>query len=669
MDPNLQTAYPERLTDSNLRLLELAIPPMHDFLNASVRTSISCTLTTFSLDACPAYECISYALDEPLANRGHVENTALVNGIETAVAPNLAHAMRQRIAAVYAEPYRNESGTAWFWIDAVCINQADFEERTIQVSIMHIIYRNAVNVLVWLGPDPDSEVYQVREFFRAILQQYYQMRGHYNYETGFLNRFQHHSLEGTNLPRFEAAIWRATVRFWDRAYFSRSWVIQEIALAKQAEIWCGPTWFTRQELNEKSYFYSRSQLGITLRALRYGTSMIDRSYEGQMLGFMPMRFQALRNILAGDRSEMSVARMYADRLVGASQANTIGEGRTYMLRSFARQLQACFLSETTDPRDRIFVPLVIMKQIASVYGFPELPLSIDYSMPAAMVYQEATTWVIEESGWLGILALMHERRSLKACIDTGTPSWVVDFTASKPSEPYPIRLREEQPGLSQATALCTSSLGPQIKGSILEVSSKRIGTVTHIGNSYNEMIDDADFNRTADLLLTCPAVISCHGRTRIHWWIDTFLCRESARSCDEEARAAFAHWIRWLTWRKIQRESKAGRLTDATDFFRHQLSLLRLAREDESHTIPDYDFWREILPFPAKQDELFKNKTSDVFIPQIPLVGRRLVLLNNLGAPPCPAAKLLAAVPQAVEMGDEVCLVAGSAAPFLLRPG
>ncbi|OQO06138.1 hypothetical protein B0A48_08726 [Cryoendolithus antarcticus] len=309
-----------------------------------------------------------------------------------------------------------------------------------------------------------------------------------------------------------------------------------------------------------------------------------------------------------------------------------------------------------------------MKQIASVYGFPELPLSIDYSIPAAMVFKEATTRVIEESGWLWILALMHERRSLKGCIDIGTPSWVVDFTASKPSEPYPIRLREEQPGLSQATALCISSLRPQIKGSILEVSSKRIGKVTHIGNSYNQMIDDADVNRTADLLLTCPAIINCHGRTRLHWWMDTFLCRESVRPCDEETRAAFAHWIRWLTCRKIQRESKAGRLTDAADFFRNQLSLLRLAREDESHTIPDYDFWSEILPFPAKQDELFKNRTSDVFIPQIPLVGRRLVLLNTLGAPACPVAKLLAIVPQAVEVGDEVCLVAGSAAPFLLRP-
>ncbi|KAK6431782.1 hypothetical protein LTR95_012050, partial [Oleoguttula sp. CCFEE 5521] len=316
MDPQPQTAYPERLTGSNFRLLELAIPPIEGFLDPSAGNLISCTLTTFPLEACPAYECISYAWDEPLANRGRVETTALINCVETTIAPNLAHAMRQRIAAVYAEPYRNQGGTAWFWIDAVCINQADCEERTIQVSIMHIIYRNSVKVLVWLGPDPDDEVYQVREFFRAILQQYYEMRGKYNYEPECFSRLQHRSLEGTNLPRYEAAIWKATVRFWDRAYFSRSWVLQEIALAKQAEIWCGPTLFTRPELNEISYFYTRSELGKTLIPLRFATSMIDRSYEGNMIGTSPLRFQAMRNLLAGNRSESANSKMFGDRLVG-----------------------------------------------------------------------------------------------------------------------------------------------------------------------------------------------------------------------------------------------------------------------------------------------------------------------------------------------------------------
>jgi hypothetical protein len=48
------------------------------------------------------------------------------------------------------------------WIDAVCINQADAEEKSAQVMKMHSIYRKAYNVIIWLGhdivDDPVSEL-------------------------------------------------------------------------------------------------------------------------------------------------------------------------------------------------------------------------------------------------------------------------------------------------------------------------------------------------------------------------------------------------------------------------------------------------------------------------------------------------------------------------------
>jgi hypothetical protein len=37
------------------------------------------------------------------------------------------------------------------WVDAVCIDQADDEERSEQVQMMSRIYKNASRVLVWLG--------------------------------------------------------------------------------------------------------------------------------------------------------------------------------------------------------------------------------------------------------------------------------------------------------------------------------------------------------------------------------------------------------------------------------------------------------------------------------------------------------------------------------------
>ncbi|KAK5709815.1 hypothetical protein LTR17_019429 [Elasticomyces elasticus] len=42
------------------------------------------------------------------------------------------------------------------WIDAVCVNQEDLEERAEQVSIMADIYKHTVQNLIWLGEDDET---------------------------------------------------------------------------------------------------------------------------------------------------------------------------------------------------------------------------------------------------------------------------------------------------------------------------------------------------------------------------------------------------------------------------------------------------------------------------------------------------------------------------------
>lgn len=39
----------------------------------------------------------------------------------------------------------------WVWADAICINQQDLAERSVQVQLMRQIYHNAGTVLIWLG--------------------------------------------------------------------------------------------------------------------------------------------------------------------------------------------------------------------------------------------------------------------------------------------------------------------------------------------------------------------------------------------------------------------------------------------------------------------------------------------------------------------------------------
>lgn len=63
------------------------------------------------------------------------------------VTPNLKEALLQLRVV---DDYRT------LWIDSICINQEDSQEKSEQVCLMAKIYAGAENVLVWLGHEDDS---------------------------------------------------------------------------------------------------------------------------------------------------------------------------------------------------------------------------------------------------------------------------------------------------------------------------------------------------------------------------------------------------------------------------------------------------------------------------------------------------------------------------------
>lgn len=65
---------------------------------------------------------------------------------------------------------RNEArgaASGYFWVDAICINQADLEERSAQVQIMPQIYSQASCVIVWLGDDSQMIFRLLRNVWRG----------------------------------------------------------------------------------------------------------------------------------------------------------------------------------------------------------------------------------------------------------------------------------------------------------------------------------------------------------------------------------------------------------------------------------------------------------------------------------------------------------------------
>jgi len=107
------------------------------------------------------------------------------------------------------------------WIDAICIDQSNPEERNAQVKMMSKIYSNAVNVCVWLGDkDKDGKSDKAINFITNKISD--------------LGAFDEH----INDKKYNEE-WDALGRLMTRPWFSRRWIIQEIALATAATMHCG----------------------------------------------------------------------------------------------------------------------------------------------------------------------------------------------------------------------------------------------------------------------------------------------------------------------------------------------------------------------------------------------------------------------------------------------
>ncbi|KAF2725195.1 HET-domain-containing protein [Polychaeton citri CBS 116435] len=115
---------------------------------------------------------------------------------------------------------RRQNAASYFWIDALCINQHDMDERSWQVKMMGRIYSLAERVLVWLG---ESEMDQMERK---------QSEGSLSEPMLRANSFplDHAAQHGHTMSQQEAlanAITRTRPLWWERA-----WVIQEFLMAQ-----------------------------------------------------------------------------------------------------------------------------------------------------------------------------------------------------------------------------------------------------------------------------------------------------------------------------------------------------------------------------------------------------------------------------------------------------
>ncbi|OAL00971.1 HET-domain-containing protein [Phaeosphaeriaceae sp. SRC1lsM3a] len=130
------------------------------------------------------------------------------------IKPNLYEALKM---------LRDEKAVVSLWVDALCINQFDEDEKNEQVCKMQLIYSKAYNVSIWLGSDHDDVENPVSDSAMAFIPKIINPNLHARLlkEDGFVKSWA---------SLFELLRW---------SWFSRRWVIQELALAQNATVHCG----------------------------------------------------------------------------------------------------------------------------------------------------------------------------------------------------------------------------------------------------------------------------------------------------------------------------------------------------------------------------------------------------------------------------------------------
>ena len=172
--------------------------------------SIVCKLRTWVLGTEPQYCAISYTWGDPDAS--HV---IFVNDVLLPVHKHCWHALWQ----VRQFRARHPLLSAYFWIDAVCINQHELTEKSDQVGLLGTIFQKANCVLACMEPHEDDTKYWNGGTGEAICKP--------------------DTFQASKNPSIVVKRVQAMRHLGERGYWQRVWVLQEVLLASNVFLLCG----------------------------------------------------------------------------------------------------------------------------------------------------------------------------------------------------------------------------------------------------------------------------------------------------------------------------------------------------------------------------------------------------------------------------------------------
>ena len=333
------------LSESQFRLFEL-------YSEFGDNSPIAGRVQTFDMKEPPIYHALSYVWgQEPDIHRIEINDKGLM------IRPNLFQAL-QRLRARSKDLPR--SSTRYLWIDSLCIDQANLDEKNIQVSRMAEIYQKAECVFIWLGEE-DFASNSAIGFVRHIIAK----------------TFIWHS------KWWEAYELTALDQLLGRPWFRRRWVLQEAAFSARSVVICGSKDTTLDRL--------ASTVSLLRKRLSIAASAMDSSRRSDPPNSVYPAFY-----------ESPATRVFA-LINNVFQRSDAGEivGRRLHLETLVDLSTFC---ETSNQRDTIYALLSLAKEQETLSrSQPAYSLVLDYKKELLDVFAGFVLHCCYHSGSLDVI--------------------------------------------------------------------------------------------------------------------------------------------------------------------------------------------------------------------------------------------------------------------------
>ena len=200
-------------SESQIRLMKF---------HSATSKEVCCSLLTYDLSGAPEYYGLSYCWGQP-----ERPSSILCDGCNLHVSPALYEALLR------LETFSQDDAVKYFWIDQICVDQENLNERKHQVQLMRRIYGQARRTLIWLGPynaELDGDVFALIDRTDKACQ---------THGDRIVRRNSLAQTRSFGLPDFDSRDWDALTQFLLRPWFRRVWIIQEVALSQRPPLMLG----------------------------------------------------------------------------------------------------------------------------------------------------------------------------------------------------------------------------------------------------------------------------------------------------------------------------------------------------------------------------------------------------------------------------------------------